>query len=948
MISGFVMLPVLTGQHSLNFFNWGPDAVTVKTEMVEVGPGNNVFQVDIDPVPSDVQTPAITSLDLKFDQNNTAELIITGDRFSSQPGAKATVTFQVGNMDPVTVPINSVDGESRVRVPNSIVLGLADITVSREDQVLQGSSGGGVFSFDAVESVSNSARISPEGGLIFAGRAGVGATAFAQDITGEIRRTLDLEGGSEVAVTSDLTRAYVSRGFSKPGIAVIDALTLQQVMVPLPLDVTADDECVDGLICLPDKPGGAFSLAIDPLDRFLYAGGSAGEIYVIDIRPDAPLVDLNGDGEKTSPFHKVVRTILVRPGSRTGQRVNSLTVSADGKRLYAAVLGFRKNGGASNSPARTEGEIVVINIDPNDAVKQGEPNPRLWRRPIKTFTKTDGNIGIDPGNLLATSDPHKLLFSNFFGPTKANVGAITVTNDDPSNFRATITYANARVVPPSQPQGNLRDLYLDLTNPAGIAFLPANTFDPPHPAYAFVADWGPALLGSSATRFVDPTRLPGAKIGVIKDPFGPNPQLMGSTTPIPDGYADSVVLSVDNMRLYAGYRGSGGVLVFDVKELIKTAESKTVKTNTVFLERMILPLDVINPKINLLPINTSVIVDGHDGLDGRPDHTHIVGSPGGLATQPQALTVVVLPDQKFGDVIKVDLKELLTSQFGQADYQDFRPPLEMSNGQIAKDLNAAQDKQILQDIGTTQTFSDTGVFFFVPEIDIDRVRRGESLDSVSVRGTFQYRIGDDKEVKTATVVIQLEDGYEEIVLNKPVDQSKTNERLDVYRIQQRLKYFGFTAHGGTLKVNKENNRLEASQDAKELLVDGNITSQTVEAIKLFQAVIENENPFEPRDDKKVSGVVEKDDQANSNQTIDLLNAEDAPRWVELIDDAAGGPFDIYRCNPPQSAFPPRREDKSAGSCSSQNERFGSKLGDVPLIVKPDDGLLGKYTTAGMG
>jgi hypothetical protein len=24
------------------------------------------------------------------------------------------------------------------------------------------------------------------------------------------------------------------------------------------------------------------------------------------------------------------------------------------------------------------------------------------------------------------------------------------------------------------------------------------------------------------------------------------------------------------------------------------------------------------------------------------------------------------------------------------------------------------------------------------------------------------------------------------------------------------------------------------------------------------------------------------------------------------------------------------------------------VGDVPLIVKPDDGLLGKYTTAGMG
>jgi hypothetical protein len=45
----------------------------------------------------------------------------------------------------------------------------------------------------------------------------------------------------------------------------------------------------------------------------------------------------------------------------------------------------------------------------------------------------------------------------------------------------------------------------------------------------------------------------------------------------------------------------------------------------------------------------------------------------------------------------------------------------------------------------------------------------------------------------------------------------------------------------------------------------------------------------------------------------------------------------------------RKARSDTPKVNSRNvEGSGTEIGDVPLIVKPDDGLLGKYTTAGMG
>lgn len=71
-------------------------------------------------------------------------------------------------------------------------------------------------------------------------------------------------------------------------------------------------------------------------------------------------------------------------------------------------------------------------------------------------------------------------------------------------------------------------------------------------------------------------RRSGGNIGIIKDPLGPDPELIAATRPIPEALTASVELSGDNKYLYASYptlSGSGNVFVFDIEEIARTLEN---------------------------------------------------------------------------------------------------------------------------------------------------------------------------------------------------------------------------------------------------------------------------------------------------------------------------------------------------------------------------------------
>ncbi len=70
-------------------------------------------------------------------------------------------------------------------------------------------------------------------------------------------------------------------------------------------------------------------------------------------------------------------------------------------------------------------------------------------------------------------------------------------------------------------------------------------------------DWNlPLSVGPGGAGFVEylDTHETGSKVGVVKDPFGPSPQLLAATSPICSFRATEIELSSDNKKLYVNYR----------------------------------------------------------------------------------------------------------------------------------------------------------------------------------------------------------------------------------------------------------------------------------------------------------------------------------------------------------------------------------------------------------
>jgi DNA-binding beta-propeller fold protein YncE len=218
----------------------------------------------------------------------------------------------------------------------------------------------------------------------------------------------------------------------------------------------------DGLDDLP----GIHGLVCDPSGGFLYAigngkGGASNVIYVIDIRPFS------------KDFHKVVSHIDV-PLADAPMGLTGMDISADGRRLYAAAprttLTDGPDGRSWYDGGRENGSIIVINVDGNDEpLDSSAGNPRRWREVIAVL-----EAGYNPHLVVASSDPHKIAFSNFLDMNHG-FATLQVTKDDPNDFQATIRSVSLNL--PVDLKFNL-----DIQNARGIAITPDLK-------YAFVSDW---------------------------------------------------------------------------------------------------------------------------------------------------------------------------------------------------------------------------------------------------------------------------------------------------------------------------------------------------------------------------------------------------------------------------------------------------------------------------
>ncbi|MEZ2250366.1 hypothetical protein [Microcoleus sp.] len=104
------------------------------------------------------------------------------------------------------------------------------------------------------------------------------------------------------------------------------------------------------------------------------------------------------------------------------------------------------------------------------------------------------------------------------------------------------------------------------------------------------------MAGRNSKKILEPNANPlaGGNIGIIKDPLGPNPQLVAATEPVPGILTNNVTLSGDGKYLIGSYPtlgGGGSAYVFDVEEIIKTVENPGGKNLAT------LAIDKANPKI---------------------------------------------------------------------------------------------------------------------------------------------------------------------------------------------------------------------------------------------------------------------------------------------------------------------------------------------------------------
>ncbi|MFH1842062.1 MAG: Ig-like domain-containing protein, partial [bacterium] len=619
---------------------WANGAETQTTVTIPPAPAGGLYQPTIQipapPATALPKTPQVTQVDYSVGADGAVTLTIAGDWFydpnsptlaGQQHGEipeDARVVFKMGGR---RVEVDStgawvVVGGHRIavdstgfrvveqqviggvthavielEVPDEVLLGLAEIYVERPKAKLVRS--GISFEVDSGWISSLPVSIKNEGGFAFLGSGwieGVGRAVevidttwpdeFGQEqVVKQIPVIGDL-GNMDTVVTRDLSQVFVAT--LDQGIVVIDAMTLKQY------DVDHTNIDIDP-IWIPGD-GRVTALALDPGDRYLYAAGT-GAIYVIDLDPGS------------EDFHKVTQTIADFDAPAEGGQISSLAVNADGTRLFAAVPDTMF-AAINERGQRSGGTIVVINVDEDDRPEDpAQDNPFLWRKVIGELDRTvfiDGTEQqfVDPRQIQASRDPDRLLFTSFLDTTKG-LHRIFITNNDPRHFEAQVSTIDLHI---NEFDIGTRSYHgygwygqyfdLDIWNAWDVAI----TSDL---EYAFVGDWHvpESIRLSNYSYGIDLMKQHGvgSKIGVVKDPFGPNPKLLASTTPIPMTMLEDLEIDALGQKLYANFRGAGNIAVYDINAMIQRAEKNLPDYKWSFFPLDLKAEDYFIPEHNLLP-----------------------------------------------------------------------------------------------------------------------------------------------------------------------------------------------------------------------------------------------------------------------------------------------------------------------------------------------------------
>ena len=130
---------------------------------------------------------------------------------------------------------------------------------------------------------------------------------------------------------------------------------------------------------------------------------------------------------------------------------------------------------------------------------------------------------------------------------------------------------------------------LDNHNSTGVAITADLT-------YAFVADYGLPLMYTEAPIIAYNDEIlhdTGSKVTVIQDPFGLHggPKVLGSTTPIPDVFFNTLTINAEQTKLYILAPGADNVIVYSLSALENAAVSANSGLSSVLNSAHTKPLD---------------------------------------------------------------------------------------------------------------------------------------------------------------------------------------------------------------------------------------------------------------------------------------------------------------------------------------------------------------------
>ncbi len=397
--------------------------------------------------------------------------------------------------------------------------------------------------------------------------------------------------------------------------------------------------------------------------------------------------------------------------------LHEIAISSDGRKLFVA------------APGVPTSQIFAVNIDPEDQPLDPSENPRKWHQQIGQVNTFAGAQG-----MAATADPNRMAFTNT-GYDTNGFGVLTITNDDPTSFTATANNYAALGL------GDFKD-YFDVNRAVAVTVMRDGS-------YAFVA-W----KNDSSQRGVESIDggQAGSNIGIIKDPFGPNPQLVAATRPIPQGQTTDLVLSNDNKYLYASYptvSGGGGVYVFDVEEIIRTLENpedfkidhlgRGVKSpylnhfslgQVSFSRFQSVPIDDINPAISIAADYGIVTGDWAAnqftyGVTSDTTRGPVAtgGSPLGLSVSPPKLNKTPREEvQEISRRIAIDLRKREEASDAEKEIIDKNIAKHQRNQKIAL-LKVVQEEQ--DDNGVIEPIDGkNGIYKFTQGEDLEQTFYG--------------------------------------------------------------------------------------------------------------------------------------------------------------------------------------------------------------------------------